>query len=49
MRIEKFKRYKSPGYDQIPKVLKTDDTSKMGKLHFAKKVQYYKILEIFQV
>jgi hypothetical protein len=36
MRIEKFKRYKLQGYDQMPKDLKTDDTSKIEILHVAK-------------
>jgi len=38
MSIEKFKRYKSPGCDQMPNDLKTDGTSKMEILHVARKV-----------
>jgi len=49
MRTEKFKRYKSPGYDQMPKDLKTDGTSKMEIMRVAKKVSYHKTLEIFHV
>jgi len=32
MPIEKFERCKLPGYDQMPKDLKTDDKSKNGYL-----------------
>jgi hypothetical protein len=38
MHIEKFKRCKSPVYNQMPKDLKTEDTSKMKIMHVAKKV-----------